>query len=1226
MDLTFTDSHVTCGGASRPLSADDLATLEGIRIPQDPTPANLLDLGRRLFRWLDGPGRWLSTPPTDRLVIRAPKDSPTWKVPWEVMADDEGHLVARGAGVVRRRRDPGEGHTLRPYRLGLLFMAAAPEGHSPLLFEDEEAAILRAVREPAAATGIADPASLPATELDLFGEDTGTLDELVRRLDVLQQQPEAPQQDRRLDVLHLSCHGTAGSPPILALETESGELDEVDGDRLVDRLRPHLPAIPLIFVSACETGVGDVAASLADRLIDAGAPAVVAWGGRVFDQDATAFAAWLYHHLARGFPLDKAFALAQRELLRTAAPHWHLARLCLGSSTAGPLAPADGAMRPVNPLRNEIYSRDVVGRPRPVCNEAAFVGRRLVMQRALRALRDGKRRGIVITGIGQQGKSSLAVRLADRLRGEFKPVMIWGKLEALHVRSQIAREIGEPSTEGGERQHQLADRDADVASLRAALKDWLADPRKRFLLILDDFEQNLEDIGTAIVPTREANPVVQAILEEFRANPGTQSRLIVTSRTKFVAVDNRDNPLQDSLEVIEVPQMEPHERARLRAPREVVLLDHRRAERLGHGNPGLTEILLRLAAADKGAFEATCAALDKAGPANAGDGIDEQVIEALKNIAIEALVEQASRRPAASYLLQVSQLFDLPVPEEVIIGLARVLGVDDPRPSLRWLSDLGVLEPRARDLLALNSLVAAHLSPRLPEERQALLPEALDLLRTHDLGRDPIVAVQAFLLAAERKDVDLLVRTTEVAIPLLDGLDDPRRTGPLAIGACRLLVEHNHPCTSWILMQAAALARRSPEPLDDILAAARERLEAGDHHTEASLLLLEGRALAQRGEPEEALDRLARAEAIFLQINDARSRAVTLGDIARIRVDTGEVDEALRLHTERLAVFERLGEAREQAVTLGDIARIRVSKGEVDEALRLHTERLGIVERLGDAREWAFALGDIARIRAYGGEVDEALRHQLDVLEVFERLGDLRSRAVTLGHIARVRAMKGEFDKALRLHEEELAVYERLGDARSRAVTLGDIARILALNGEVDEALRLHTERLAVFERLGDACERAVTLGDIAHIRASKGEVDEALRLHTERLAVFERLGDADGLANSLWDLAQIDLARGDLVAAKGRLDRAFPLLRRIGPVGAIAVVGSVYGQVLAATGEGAGAREVLGLALEAWRRLGRAGEAEQVAAMLKALEATGSGPGSDGPEEPGLRRRRRSD
>jgi hypothetical protein len=35
-------------------------------------------------------------------------------------------------------------------------MAAAPEGAVPLQFEDEEAAILRAVREPAAVIGIID--------------------------------------------------------------------------------------------------------------------------------------------------------------------------------------------------------------------------------------------------------------------------------------------------------------------------------------------------------------------------------------------------------------------------------------------------------------------------------------------------------------------------------------------------------------------------------------------------------------------------------------------------------------------------------------------------------------------------------------------------------------------------------------------------------------------------------------------------------------------------------------------------------------------------------------------------------------------------------------------------------------------------------------------------------------------------------------------------------------
>jgi tetratricopeptide (TPR) repeat protein len=1146
LDLTFTDTHVSLGAQSRRL--EDPAELEALarRWPAT-SAADLLALGRDVYAWLDGPGRWLSEP-LDGLVLRAPAGSPAWRVPWELLADGDGHLARRQFPVIRRLREPGAPRSRPPdLRLGVLFMAAAPEGAVPLRFEDEEAAIARAVREPGVAVGLTDPTALPATHLDLFGEDTGNLLELAARLDVL--------SELHLDVLHLSSHGTAGPPPALSLEDEAGRADIVPVKRLADELRVHLPKLGLVVVSACETAAHGPAESLAEELVRRGAPAALAWAGKVLDTDATAFAAWLYHHLARGHRLDEAVAEATAKLLSQGRAGWALARLVVGSSDGDRLARAQGRRRPLNPLR-DLPTLQASGRARPVCSEQAFVGRRRVLQRASAALRNDQLRGVVLTGIGQQGKSSLAVRLADRLRPTHRPFLAWGKLDALTLRAGLAKALS------GADDDAPTDHAAAPARLRRDLEGWLTADEHPALVILDDFEQNLEGGQAPARVTAEAWPTVAAVLGAFAACPGTRSKLVITSRVTFELADGSGRKLHEALEVIPVPELTDTERARLRAPNEIKAPLRRRCEAAGRGNPGLTEALLRLAAADPREAHKVCDRLDAATP----DACHSDVHEVWQNIAVDALLAVAHGQQGADLALKATQLFELPVPPSALDHVIGALGAPAPAKARERLMALGLIEQPGPDRVALNSLARARLPQLDAPEVAALAPFALEALRNAPLD-DVGIAIQAFLLAAPLDDLDVLARTTDTAVPWLPHLGDPKRTSPLAVAACRALVGANRRPETWTLLRAVDAGSSADDHADDLLLVAGDGVD-DDPHTAASLKLRQGRALVRTGRPDEALKALAAAAAVFAEIGDEASHATTLGETARILVSKGDVDQALKLHHEEFAVYERLGDASARAVTLGDIARILVAKGDVDQALKLHHEMLAVFERLGDASARAVTLGDIARILASKGDVDQALKLHHERLAVFERLGDARERAVTLGDIARILVAKGDVDQALKLHHERLAVFERLGDASARAVTLGDIARILVAKGDVDQALKLHHEMLAVFERLGDASARAVTLGDIARILASKGDVDQALKLHHEMLAVFERLGDASARAVTLGDIARILASKGDVDQALKLHHEEFAVYERLGDASARAVTLGDIARILVAKGD----------------------------------------------------------
>jgi CHAT domain-containing protein len=277
-------------------------------------PDRQAELGRALYRWLDGPAhRWLDAILSRRqpTTLRIDVEQHLRHLPWELLFADGGFLCQRSAGalnVVRHasKRAPDAPPTPSNRPLRILFLASSPKGVLPLLdFEQEEGAILQATqRQP----------------IELVVEESGSLAGLRERI--------ASHAPGYFDVLHLTGHATIeGRDPVFLAEDELGGPDPVTTDRLAEALGERWPR--LVFVSACRTGQapdGGELPSLCEALVDRGANAVLGWGLPVDDTAATAAAAALYESLAIGDALDAAFAKARKALLTQKSPYWHLLR------------------------------------------------------------------------------------------------------------------------------------------------------------------------------------------------------------------------------------------------------------------------------------------------------------------------------------------------------------------------------------------------------------------------------------------------------------------------------------------------------------------------------------------------------------------------------------------------------------------------------------------------------------------------------------------------------------------------------------------------------------------------------------------------------------------------------------------------------------------------------------------------------------------------------------
>jgi len=995
---------------------------------------SLLRLGREMYRWLDGMERWLEQlldltshglTLEFQVAPRAKHLAPLFlECPWEILAEpNDGDFLAAdseiGFSPVRRiGQRTKDFPQASEYQLSMVFMAAAP---GQLSYEDEESAILRATAD---------------SGLDLIVEESGTLGQVAQLL----------RPSRKVNVLHLSCHGTFyNKNPVLLLETDEGDKDQVDIDRFADEVgAENLP--PLAFLSACKSGEPTEALvrSLSSDFIRRGFAAVLGWGNSVSDADATIFAEIFYAHLAKEKTTVVAASLARRHLLNllrtekkdiirtTSGRDWHLARLYLGPKGGGQLTCGKKARR-LNTVDAGI--KEFLGQDRriPVAGRFEFVGRRKQVQKILKEFRLKKHAGVLIHAVGNQGKSSLAARVANRL-SDLQTTVVYEHYGANDILFAIEKYNNRHEVKAIIERHRQAV-DETPSLLSTALIELLEGPfqqldqkegKRPILLVIDDFEQALGEDATGLHRVRgKFAPAITAVIEAFD-QAQTHSRLLFTSRFQFEIIG------AERLLEIPLSPMDPHERLKQATAKAKELGLHTRPPltdrclEVAQGNPGIQDLLFGLCAAakdlkDHAAVAAATKALDemedyiKSGEAPS----QEKLLERLTYLALDKIQKLLTDNEIE--LLRAASLFSVPAPRSILEELSSVAGYGKKGEACKRLIAFGALD--------------VYADPTHPEE-QHLLPNTLVLARFPELEkqnadhlarlvvgplqqfwggdkldrRTPLHDYELARLALLAGDNDVLIATAKNAVAFAQNNLHYETAAEFAQQAIAALEQHQVKPDLWLYAMAAEVChsgsaiKKEGEILAKALAlATSDKAETPDEKCLlAKLAIIDGRRLVHTGEPDIALKRFNLAQEHLQDPQFKREHAVTLGDIARIYVDKGEVDQALKLHQEELEVYEQLGDKRSHAVTLGDIARIYVAKGEVDQALKLHQERLEVFKQLGDLDGIANTLWSMAQIDLHHKQHQQAyekLSQSYDINLKLDRLDGICWVGLDLGRL-----------------------------------------------------------------------------------------------------------------------------------------------------------------------------------------------------------------------------------
>jgi len=1032
--------------------------------------------GRKLYNWLDGSDRLLyrtmQQHPGESLVLAIFAAESLAHLPWEVLHNGNTFLVARMPAVVPVRWVSSDTKKLsveaepENRALQVLFMATSPLGVEPVLdFEAEEGRILEATARP---------------EIELKVEESGCLTELGYLID--------DYGKGYFDVLHLTGHANlTDDGPRFNTETETGELYRASAADIAEKLQFRLPQ--LIFLSGCRTGqAGKSGAvpSMAEELLDKGAKAVLGWGQSVLESDATVAAAALYGALAAGYELTEALSRTYQALIKQQARDWHLLRLYVGRTLPGNL---------VTPLRTRgrkpapkpsVAERflDPAGKVK-VPTRGSFVGRRRQLQNCLRALKPPSEMvGVLIHGMGGLGKSSLAARLCDRL-SEFERIVWVGRVDE----PSLVNKLGAALDSRELREALQDDKEELKFRLRRVFRYLEEEAAKPFLLVLDDFEANLEPRNDGYVLQPEAANVLEALVWAI-GDTYAPHRLILTCRYDF-----ESTPLQDfykqPLEGLRGADLRKkcNRLSAFDAKSQVDEALQSQAHRLADGNPRLLEWLNKVlldATVDRGVI------LQR---------LEGDPVELREQVLAETLLAQIDQ--TLEEMLQRGLVFELPVPREALAAVCKSI------PNLDKHIDravaLGLLEVGPDQSLRVPRILPL----KLPEDNESLYKQAAQVLYS------------LWWEEAETKTEEKLLEIHRLA---LSG-----KAEKIAIEIAKALT------TQWLY---TSRFRESIKTCQDTLKVVED----------FSLLYRLASAEKQMGEVDNALEHYQKA-LNSCPLEDEKEKALIIHNLAVLKVFQGEHEEAITLFQLSLVLKERIGDFGSMPATLNGMAVLKANQGRIEEAVTLYQQSLALNESkdIADIQGKVATLQNLATLEAERGHIEEAITLFQQSLAITEGSGDVKTKAAILHNLAVLKANQGELEESIALYQKSLVLKEQIGDVQGKAATLQCLANLIAEQGQIEEAITLCQESLILQEKIGDIEGKAVTLHELGRLKAQQGQIEEATGLFNQSLDINERINNVYRKAMTLqWLGGLAAYAEEDFYTAVDYFQQSLEILQRL--------------------------------------------------------------------------------
>lgn len=1062
------------------------------------TDLNAADVWREFLK-ADG-DKQITIDATDPRVLR---------LPWELLADEAGHLFAQGVSI-RRRLQKTTTSKIKPLALPvrILVVIARPDDAS---FIDPRAD----------AQALLDATDSLGDQVVVEFLTPPTLKALTDRL----RDKNAPP----VHVVHFDGHGVYDQEHglgYLLFENANYKKDLVDANRLGTLLSRS--GVPLMALSACQSGMQEEAAnpyaSVAARLIRAGVGSVLAMNYSVLVAAAHKFTAAFYRGLAAGQTVGQAVDEGRFTLLQDTDRHtltrpdadgnlvevtvklqdWFLPALY--QQAADPVIFTPDAQPPISNHQSPISNhQSPIPLPAdlPPAPPHGFHGRSREMLALERAFAAAPLH--VLHGFGGLGKTALAVEAGRWFSrtGRFPGGAAFVSFEGGGSLDQLCSWAGQ--TLSGDKDWAIHGEGTLPDRLAALLRERPA------LLILDNFESVL---GKApLMPPEELQELLNFVGQvsnlsgQFGNLPYKGSCVLITTRdTSF-----NDARFAPSRTCRHIPL------SGLAAP-DALALAAAILDDYGIDRPGRRELvdLMTYLGGHPLSLNLVLPRLREYSPA--------ELIARFEELLPGFTRGQAAERNES---LAVSLEFSL-----------RRLG-DETRAALPDLAVFqgGCLE---QNLLTITEMDGDLWRVARGELEQAALVtiEAIPGVNPPFLRFHPTLLPYLSTQLADERRTELETKYWQFYYTLANFLYETDTQNPHQARAIAVREMPNLrrglalALAAGALDEVAVFADRIARFLDvfgrwrerdEMMAQVGKRLSVSGNRS-GKLTKTEFLLMSQQGDTLWQQGRAAQAEAVFRELLARLAAGAAYGDedvaydtamtqwrIGRCLEAQGQPAQAIALHQQALAGFAALSEGNKSAKEMlgkvyTDLGTCMRQAGEFDEAQEAYETALRIKREVEDHRAVGVTLGQLGTLAQRRGDLAEAQRRYRAALDTFRALGEPQSEAVAWHQLGMVAQEARQWAEAERCYREAMQIDEARGNLPGVAQTCNQLAIVAEGDGRAADAERWYLRAIEVGEQLGDQQGLAKRLSNLADLYLSQNRLAEAETTARRALAIKETL------------------------------------------------------------------------------------------------------------------------
>lgn len=210
--------------------------------------------------------------------------------------------------------------------------------------------------------------------------------------------------------------------------------------------------------------------------------------------------------------------------------------------------------------------------------------------------------------------------------------------------------------------------------------------------------------------------------------------------------------------------------------------------------------------------------------------------------------------------------------------------------------------------------------------------------------------------------------------------------------------------------------------------------DAGNNQGEGALLTLLGLAYADLGETRRALEFHEQALLIDRKIGDRRLEGMTLGNLGLAYMALGETKRAIEFHEQALAITREIGDRRGEGATLGNLGTAHWTLGETARAIEFYGQDLNIAREIGHRQGEGLALSGLGVAYWVLGDTRTALEYFEQHLAISREVEDRRGEGNALWNMSLAFDKLGQRQKAAACAEAALAIREEIEDPTAAIV------------------------------------------------------------------------------------------------------------------------------------------------------------------------------------------------